>query len=117
MCCKLAGPILHLLNMMLDMDNWQVLDALPRGKQICETPNSRILVMCQSEKKTSGALGLKDTTSPNIIPLLRLFILFSSCFCCPCLTTLCDPRLSIIYYFIIFAFPGFCECLIPSAGT
>lgn len=80
-------------------------------KQICGTSSSKILVMWQSEKKTSEVLGLKDAISPKRIPMLGLFILFSGC--CPSLTTLCDPWLSIISYFIILFFQVFVHASFP----
>lgn len=54
MCYKLVGPILQLLYMMLEMKNWQILDVCPEKKQICETFNSKILVMCQPEENLWG---------------------------------------------------------------
>lgn len=50
MCCKLAGLILQPLYMILEMNNVEILDALPRKKQICKNPNSKILIMYQSEE-------------------------------------------------------------------
>lgn len=114
MCCKLAGLILQPLYMILEMNNVEILDALPRKNQICKNPNSKILIMYQSEENLwSFRIESHNFTQYNFFVIV-VYTVFQ-------LLPLFDNfvRSKTFYYLLFynFCFSKFYTCLIPPANT